>query len=90
MSLRDFFTVHKENGGKYLCLIIYNLTFNMLSDIVAGKEPSTDHLQMDSLISQLQIGMTIPVPTTNPPANLAGRKRIMKEMEGNEASTTRF
>jgi len=67
--------VYKENGGKYLCLIIYNLTFNMLSDIIAGKEPSTDHLQMDSLISQLQIGMTIPVPTTNPPANLAGGKK---------------
>ena len=75
LSLRDFFAIHKEDGGKYLCLIIYNLTFNMLSDIVAGKEPSTDHLQMDSLINQLQIGMTIPVPTTNPPANHAGGKK---------------
>ena len=75
INLRDFFAVHKENSGKYLCLIIYNLTFNMLSDIVAGKVPSTDNLQMDSLITQLQIGMTIPVPTTNSPANLAGGKR---------------
>jgi len=70
---------HKEDGGQYLCLIIYNLTFNMLSDIVAGKEPSTDHLQMDSLINQLQIGMTIPVPTKKT-AILAGGK---KNNEGN-------
>jgi len=68
INLKEFFMANGENGGQYLCLIIYNLTFNMLSDITGNIVPSTDHLQMDHLITQLQIGMAIPISSTKSPA----------------------
>ena len=57
INLREFFMAHKENSGQYLWFIIYNLIFNMLSDIIAKVAPSTDHLQIPDGLS--------PQPTTN-------------------------
>ena len=70
VNLKEFFTANGESGGRYLCLIIHNLTFNMLWDITNDIAPTKDQLQMDSLIMQLQIGMTIPIPIKQTQANL--------------------
>ena len=75
INLKEFFVTNGENGGKYLCLIIHNLTFNMLCDIINKIVPSTDHLEMNSLIMQLQIGMAIPIPMSKSPVFPSGDKK---------------
>ena len=75
VNLKEFFTANGESGGRYLCLIIHNLTFNMIWDITNDIAPTKDQLQMDSLIMQLQIGMTIPIPITHTQVNLPYEKR---------------
>ena len=75
INLKEFFASNGENGGKYLCLIIHNLTFNMLWDITNKDAPTTDQLQMDSLIMQLQIGMTIAIPYNKTHANHSNEQK---------------
>jgi hypothetical protein len=66
INLRDFFMTHKENGGQYLCLIIYNLTFNMLNHHL--KNQAKCKSPPDGLFDHLT--SIIPIPTNKPPAFL--------------------
>jgi len=60
----------------------------MLSEILAGKEPTRDHLQMDTLIKQLQIGMPISIPKKElgTPSNGLVNEGIVVKREQNRNS----
>ena len=60
-QLKSLFVRHGEDCGRYLCLLVHNLTFSLINDIMNDETPTDNHMQLHSLIEQVKVGIVITI-----------------------------
>ena len=62
-QLKSLFVRHGESCGRYLCLLVHNLTYSLINDIMNDESPNDTHMQLNSLIEQVKVGIVITIPS---------------------------
>ena len=65
-ALKAKFQTHGKDFGRYICLLVHNVVGQFIRDMKERIRPSSRHINLDSLIEQIQIGATITIPSNKP------------------------
>ena len=65
-ALKSKFSTHGKDFGRYIYLLVHNVVGQFVRDMKKGICPFDRHINLHSLIEQIQIGATITIPNSKP------------------------
>jgi hypothetical protein len=74
-QLKAQFLARGKDFGRHICLLIHNVMGQFIRDMKERIEPHRKHINLDSLIDQIQMGAVITIPFSSTKPNDRGGRR---------------